>query len=187
MITPAAEHYARELDRLAPGAARVTNKLPMNVAILGFFAAMFPRGRVVHCRRDPRDVGLSCYFRDFHAPTPYAVRPEWIGEYYRGYARLVGHWRDTFAKLSDPPGVVEVTYEEFVRDPEGGARALVAGVGLAWDDACVAPVQDDRLEITQRADQSGRGVYGSSVGRHEHYAAHTGVWRDLVAPSFSDG
>lgn len=187
LITAAAEHYSGVLDRTSPGAARITNKLPMNVGMIGLFSAMFPRGRIVHCRRDPRDVCLSCFFRNFGAPTPYSTRPEWLAAFYRGYARLINHWRETFEGMPDAPSVHEVRYESFVEDPGAGTRALIAGVGLPWDEACLSPTSDARVNLTQRAHQAGQGVYSSSVGRHELYAAHLGEWSDLAAPSFSDG
>jgi len=47
------------LEKLAQGAgdcARVTDKLPGNFLELGLISLLFPGARVIHCRRDPRDL-----------------------------------------------------------------------------------------------------------------------------------
>ena len=64
---------ARHLDRLrlmAGPAERVVDKTPDNLSHLGVIACLFPRARVIVCRRDPRDVCLSCHFQDFSLPMP---------------------------------------------------------------------------------------------------------------------
>jgi len=47
------------------GADRVTLKTLENFVYLGLLVTLFPRARVIYCRRDPRDVCLSCYFHNF--------------------------------------------------------------------------------------------------------------------------
>ncbi|GJM18909.1 MAG: hypothetical protein DHS20C14_11220 [Phycisphaeraceae bacterium] len=186
-IGEATAHYSGVMDRIGMGAARVTNKMPMNVPALGLFAAMYPNGRIVHCRRDPRDVCLSCYFRNFRFESPFTQRPDWLAAYYEGYARLIRHWGTTFAKLDRAPSLHEVKYEEMVADHETHARALVDALGLGWDPACLDVGGAKRDTATLRADQIGKGVYTTSAGRHTNYAAHLGPWADLAEPSFTDG
>ena len=56
---------AAYLDRtrsLARGARRVVDKNLENYKHLGLIALLFPGSRVIHCRRDPLDTCLSCYF-----------------------------------------------------------------------------------------------------------------------------
>ena len=54
-------------------------------------ATLFSNARVIHCRRDPLDVCLSCYFQNF-PDRPWASSLEDIGAYYRGYEKLMAHW-----------------------------------------------------------------------------------------------
>src|SRR5262249_43993827 len=51
-----AEAYPECLGRLGGGASRVVDKLPANFLHLGLIATLFPKARVVHCRRDPVDT-----------------------------------------------------------------------------------------------------------------------------------
>ncbi len=185
-VTAAAAHYSSVIDKTGMGARRLTNKMPMNVPLLGLFAAMFPNGTIVHCRRDPRDVCLSCYFRNFKHDSPFTHRPDWLASYYEGYATLVGHWGRVFADLERAPRLHELTYEEMVADHESHARALVEALALEWDAACLDVGGGRREAATLRSDQVGKGVYKSSSGRHTRYADHVGPWTHLRAPSFSD-
>jgi len=57
--------YVQRLRALGGDATRVINKLPINILFLGQIAVLFPRARIVVCRRDPRDVTLSCFFSIF--------------------------------------------------------------------------------------------------------------------------
>ena len=106
----------RYLDRLptdSSTAARVTDKLPGNFLHLGFIQMMFPNARIVHCRRNPIDTCLSCYFQDFGGLLAYTFKLEDLGFYYREYERLMEHWRNVL----DLP-ILEVDYEQMVGDPE---------------------------------------------------------------------
>ncbi|MEQ8769830.1 MAG: sulfotransferase [Phycisphaerales bacterium] len=187
LTTEAASLYSGVLNKMGLGAQRVTNKMPMNVPMLGLFAAMFPRGTIIHCRRDPRDVCLSCYFRNFKYDSPFTQRPEWLAAYYEGYAALIAHWGRVFSELDRAPRLHELTYEEMVADHESHARALIDALGLEWNDACLDVGGAQREAATLRTDQVGKGVYQSSAGRHARYAARVGPWEHLRAPSFSDG
>ena len=54
-----AAKYLAKLDSLAPGAARVTDKLPFNFLRLGAICSLMPNAGIIHCRRDPIDTCLS--------------------------------------------------------------------------------------------------------------------------------
>ena len=70
-VLDALDAVAREAGK--PDAARVTDKMPDNAILLGLFALLFPRGRVIVCRRDPMDIGLSMYQQNF-TTVPFATR-----------------------------------------------------------------------------------------------------------------
>jgi hypothetical protein len=87
--TLAGQHLER-LTRLGGDALRVTDKLPVNFLHLGLIATLFPRAPIIHCRRDPRDVCVSCYtsyFRGLH----FTWDLNDLGQYYRQYERLMAH------------------------------------------------------------------------------------------------
>ena len=160
------------LDRLrplAPSAARIVDKQPFNFYNLGLIATLFPRARIVHCRRDPMDTCLSCFVQMFEFPFPWACDLAALGHYYREYERLMAHWRATL-----PAPSLEVVYEETVADPETASRRLVAFCGLEWEAGCLAFHATERPVRTASLQQVRRPVYGGSVGQWRRYERHLG-------------
>jgi tetratricopeptide (TPR) repeat protein len=171
---------AAEIDALARGylsllrslpgarhAHRVTDKMPDNFLHLGLIAMLFPRARIIHCRRDPLDTCLSIYFQKFTGDYPYAYDLSEIGRYYLAYRRLMAHWKAVL-----PIPVLEVDYEALVADQEGVSRQLVAFCGLEWRERCLRFFQTERSVKTASSAQVRRPLYAGSVGRWRHYEAH---------------
>jgi tetratricopeptide (TPR) repeat protein len=161
-----AEEYLSRLSRLGPEAARIIDKMPHNYLHLGSICALFPRARIIHCRRDVMDVCLSCYFQNF-VWVNYATSLEDLGFYYRQYERLMRHWREVL-----PSSVHDVEYEELVRDQERVSRGLIAYCGLDWSDRCLAFHENRRAVQTASKLQVRRPLYGSSIARWKRYESH---------------
>ncbi len=169
-------HKTRELaswhlERLrahAPAAARIVNKMPDNYLFLGVLAALFPRAKFIHCRRDLRDVAVSCWMSHFQEIRWTSDWRHIISRFHQ-YERIMEHWR---AVLPSP--VLDVAYEETVTDLEGVARRLVAWCGLEWEPDCLQFHQTRRSVRTASATQVRRPIYGTSVGRWRHYEGPLG-------------
>ena len=126
-----AHRYAHELAALDDSADRVVDKMPDNTTYLGMIVTTFPRAQLIHCRRDLRDVALSCWLTDFWQ-VRWACVPDEIARRIAEHERLMEHWRRVL-----PVPMLEVDYEDLVADLETGARAIVAFCGLEWDPACL--------------------------------------------------
>ncbi|MBL8267667.1 MAG: sulfotransferase [Steroidobacter sp.] len=149
------------------GVARITDKYPLNFMHLGLIATLFPRARIIHCRRDPLDVGLSCFIERFAHSRDFTTDLESFGHYFLQYERLMAHWRRVL-----PLSVREQYYERLVADQEAQSRALVAHCGLAWDDACLDFQSAERTVLTPSRWQVRQAIYNVSVGRWRNYARH---------------
>jgi hypothetical protein len=159
-----AERHLRKLESLNDGRSeRVVDKMPENYICLGLIAAMFPNATFLHCRRDLRDVALSCWMTDFRN-IPWASDFEHIGACFREYLRLMDHWRTVL-----PVPVHEVQYEDVVRDLEGVAKRLLATCELDWDPACLEFYRTRRNVRTASNGQVRQPLYTRSVGRWNNY------------------
>jgi hypothetical protein len=86
--------YMERLHSLGGGAMRVTDKLPDNILLLGQIAVLSPQARIEVCRRDPRDVGLSCFFQYFRDdPLMWTDDLADCGFRAQEIDRLMQHWR----------------------------------------------------------------------------------------------
>jgi tetratricopeptide (TPR) repeat protein len=173
-----AENYLAELHRVAPGAARVTDKLPHNFLWIGLIHLVFPNAKIIHCRRNPVDTCLSIYFASFLRRMDFACdRGDLVFEYQQ-CRRLMAHWRSVLPADC----FLEVDYEELVADQESGTRRLIEFCGLPWDDACLRPEGNRRVVMTASSWQARQPVYRSSVGRWRNYEPWLGELRELLPP-----
>jgi tetratricopeptide (TPR) repeat protein len=156
----------RHMDALADRNAqadRVVDKMPENTLYLGLLAAMFPRAKFIHCRRDLRDSALSCWMTNF-GHVRWACKEDHIASRAAAYRRVMDHWSRVL-----PVPVLQVDYESLVAGVESVSRELVAWCGLDWDPACLDFHKSPRPVRTASAAQVRRQIYSSSVGRWQHY------------------
>jgi tetratricopeptide (TPR) repeat protein len=165
-IEELARRHEQRLFQLDGGRARrVIGKLPDNYLYLGLIALLFPRAVVIHCRRDPCDVALSCWSTNFK-DVRWANHEDHIASRFEDYRRLMEHWSEvlpsTFVRL-------DVAYEDAVADLEGVARRLLSALVLEWDVACLEFHRTRRPVKTASQVQVRRPVYRGSVGRWKLY------------------
>jgi hypothetical protein len=138
-----------------------------NLAYVGLIHLALPNARIIHACRDPVDTCLSCFsilFADDDLPYTYDLVE--LGRYYRAYTELMRHWQAVL-----PEGVMlNVYYEDVVRDLERRARRLVAHCGLEWEDQCLEFHRTQRPVQTASVTQVRRPIYHDSVGRSRAYA-----------------
>jgi tetratricopeptide (TPR) repeat protein len=163
-----ATDYLKRMANLGKGAARVTIKTLQNYMHLGVIASLFPRARVIHCRRDPFDVCLSCYFQNFQN-IDFASSLEDIGVHYRAYEKLMAHWSRVL-----PLEIHEVANEDLIHDQETVTRKLIFYCGLEWDERCLTFFNTRRAVQTASSVQVRKPISGQAIGRWKHYRAHLG-------------
>ena len=158
-----AQSHLDQLATMNRSAARVVDKMPDNYFQVGLLAAFFPRAKFIHCRRDLRDVAVSCWFTNFR-DLHWANALEDIVARFRNYRRLMEHWQKVL-----PVPILEVHYEETVADLPGTARRLVEWCGLDWEPACLAFHEIKRPVFTASVVQVRQPVHTKSVGRWRNY------------------
>jgi len=157
------EQHLKRLNELNADRSRVVDKMPDNYLYLGLLAALFPRARFIHCRRDLRDVAVSCWMTNFRH-IRWANDPDHIAARFDEYLRTMEHWRRVL-----PVSVLEIDYEETVADLEGVARRLVAWCGLDWEPACLYFHEGNRPVRTASVTQVRQPIYQRSVARWKNY------------------
>lgn len=160
------EEYLRRIPTPAPPRTLVCDKQPQNFRLLGPLAAALPGARIVHVRRDPRDVGLSC-FEAMFAEQGWSFDLREIARYLRSYRDLMAHWDRC---LGDR--IVTVRYEALASDPGAEIPRLLAALGLSFDERCLRPHESPRAVNTASIDQVRRPISAASVGRWRRYERH---------------
>ena len=167
IISQITRNYLELLGRHGPSALRVTDKLPGNYRILGLFHALFPQGKIIHCRRNPVDTALSIYFQFFEDGHDYSWCLDDIAAMYRLYESLMQHWYEVM------PGVIfDVDYTDVVTNLESVAQALIATLGLDWEEDCLGFHKSGRDIRTASTWQVRQPIYTTSLDRWRHYEAY---------------
>ena len=176
-VRSTARDYQVLLSDLCPGARRVTDKMPQNFNFIAPFHDVFPRGRIIHCMRNPIDTCLSIYFQNFSRNVDFAYDRGDLVAFYRQYQRLMAHWRSVL-----PAGcMLEVQYEQLVADPEPLTRKMIEFCGLEWDDACLHHERNRRPVRTASLWQARQPLYNSSVARWQKYRPWLGELEEFLS------
>jgi Flp pilus assembly protein TadD len=170
--------YLARIRTLAPAAPCIADKMPGNFRYIGLIRLALPQARIIHVRRDPVDTCMSC-FAQFFNQVPYAYDLGEIGRYYRGYAALMRHWRQTV-----PPNMMlEVQYERLVDDLPGETRRMLAHCSLDWSPACLDFHATRRVVQTASIAQVREPIYRRSIGRWQEHRALLKPLLDALGPS----
>ena len=166
-FTTLAEEYLKRTARYYQHAAFVTDKMPVNFLYIGMIRLMFPRARIIHCRRNPVDTCLSCYQQNFTGLQKFAYDLRELGQYYLLYQSLMSHWQRLL-----PAFIYDCDYESLVSHPEEQIQAMLTHCNLEWDDRCLSFYDTRRTVKTASIAQVRRPIYKSSVSRWQHYEKH---------------
>jgi len=158
-----ARQHLLQLDKLNSSAPRIVDKMPGNYLYLGLLAALFPQARFIHCRRDLRDVAISCWMTQF-STISWSNDLEQITSSFEQYRRLMRHWRTVLDGRW-----LDCDYEQTVTDVPGTARRLVDWCGLEWEPACVDFHLVKRPVRTASVTQVRQPISKRSVGRWKYY------------------
>jgi tetratricopeptide (TPR) repeat protein len=167
---------ARSLAR--PGARVTFDKTLRAWRALPAVAAVLPGATCLSVARDPRDAAISTFLSYFHPFTD-----GWT-------ASLAAIRRVHEAERAIVPRALEVleipherlVYERFVDAPRAHIERVLARMGLAMDDAVLAPEANRRAVFTLSHGQVRKPINRSSIGRWQNYAfAFDGSWDALAA------
>jgi tetratricopeptide (TPR) repeat protein len=163
-LTAAASKYVEELRALAPTSRYVVDKMPVNALHLGFLSTLLPAARVILCRRDHRDIGLSIFQLRFFGYHPFAHDLADLGWYMGEHERLVSHWRKAI-----PVRWLEVALSDWVEDFSSTLSRVLDFLDLPHDSACERFHEQQRRVRTASAEQVRQPVNARGLGRWRQY------------------
>ena len=109
----------------------MVDKMPDNVNLAGWIRLVFPNAKIIHCRRDLRDIALSCYQTCFGS-IRWANDWRLIARRFSDYLRVVNHWESM-----EGMDWLDFSYEQVIENTEEYARKLIDYVGLEWEPGCL--------------------------------------------------
>ncbi len=164
-LTNLAAQYLQRITQLFPGARCVTDKRPDNFLLIGLIKTLFPQASIVHTTRDALDNCLSIFFLHLDQRLPWALDLMDIGHYLQQYRRLMRHWQTLYRD-----DILELNYDDLVRDGRAVAQRLLTSCGLDWDQGCLDFASRTGSVKTASVWQVRDPLYQSSSGRARHYS-----------------
>lgn len=122
---------ARQYAQGGPGGLLV-EKNPLNILHLPLIARIFPDARIIHCLRHPCDVVLSSFMQHF-AATPAMANFFRFDDTVNCYCEVMDLMRRCEQLL--PLNLHTLRYEALLADFDAEIGALLAFLGIVWDDA----------------------------------------------------
>jgi tetratricopeptide (TPR) repeat protein len=167
-----------DIRRRMGGKAIYVDKALNNYLHLEVLVAMFPGAKIIHCRRNPIDTCLSCYFQNFNDQIDFSTDLAMMASVYRSYERLMEHWKGVLRRK-----ILDVQYEDLVRHPEAISRQILDHCGLPWDPACLEHYATHRAVFTASRYQVRLPIYKTSVERWRNYELFVPELLDCFGPS----
>ena len=156
----------------------VVDKMPHNFMNLGLIASILPAAKIIHVRRDPRDIAVSNFQQNFKAKDggmAYAFNLETIAYQINDYHRMMEHWHRVL-----PMKIYDLFYENMVENQETATRDLLDFIGLEWDESVRDFHKHERAVRTASVSQVRQPIYKSSKQKWRNYEQHLGPLLDKL-------
>ncbi|QKG72816.1 tetratricopeptide repeat-containing sulfotransferase family protein [Erythrobacter mangrovi] len=164
-----AEFLERTRVQRKTGKPFYIDKLPNNWSYAGFIHLILPNAKIVDARRHPLDCCFSNFRQHFAKGQGFSYSLDHIGRYYADYIRAMDHYDAVL-----PARIHKVIHEQLLDDPEAEVRALLAYLGLPFEDACMEFHRNERAVRTASSEQVRRPINRDGVGQWEPYRAWLG-------------
>ncbi|MDA7479067.1 sulfotransferase [Candidatus Pelagibacter ubique] len=143
----------------------ILDKSPLNFIWIGFIKLLFPKAKIIHCKRNLRDVGLSIYKNFFDGGhLPWSYSEETLIKFIEAYKDLMNFWNE---KL--PNQIYSCEYEKLVSNKLQETKKMIAFCNLDWEKNCADHTNNDAVIKTVSISQARKPVYKSSIKLSDNY------------------
>ena len=143
---------------------RFGDKSPTYFRIVPELIALYPGARFIHLIRDGRDVAISCI--DTGWPRYYErKRFLWL---------QAMKWREVHRRSAYSDRILEIRYEDLVREPEATVRTICTFLGESFEDGMLE--WQERVEGTIPAREI--HIHGRIRGNID--AQHIAIWKNRL-------
>ena len=172
-----ADYLERTRVHRKSGRPLFIDKLPNNWFHVGFIHLILPNAKIIDARRDPLDCCFSNFRQHFARGQGFSYSLGELGRYYADYVAMMDHFDAVL-----PDRVHRVVHERLLDDPEAEVRALLAYIGVEYEEACLRFHENDRAVQTASSEQVRRPINRDGVGVWKRYAAFLDPLREALGP-----
>lgn len=146
----------------------ILDKSPLNFLWIGFIKAMFPFAKIIHCKRNLKDVSLSIYKNYFDGGSlPWSYNTETLIQFIEEYKKLMQIWDK---KLGDE--IYNLEYENLINNKVNETKKLIKFCNLNWEEGCIDHTKNDTGIKTVSISQARKPIYKTSININENYSKY---------------
>ena len=159
-----ANEYLNYIKNLNTKNKYFLDKSLLNFMWIGFIKILFPNSKIIHCYRDPKNNCLSIYKNLFRDGLGFAHNEEDLIKFYKAYHDLMNFW-----KSKNMTNLIDVNYEELIKDSENGIKKIIKHCELDWEENCLSFYKNKNPIKTISAAQARKPIYKSSLNAFDQY------------------
>lgn len=143
----------------------LTDKLPNNFTFIGFIKFMFPKSKIIYCKRNKSANCLSIYKNYFpDNGIWFAYEPEELKSFYDLHINYMEFWKKIF-----PNTIYTLNYESLVNNQVIETKKLIEYCELDWEDSCLKFYENKSKVSTLSTAQVRNPIYNNSIDLYKNY------------------
>tara|TARA_Y100000768_G_scaffold203584_1_gene153176 strand:- start:2131 stop:3840 length:1710 start_codon:yes stop_codon:yes gene_type:complete len=145
----------------------VTDKLPHNFILIGLIKLIFPKAKIIYCKRNPMDNCFSLFTHKFvDLAHQYSYNQKLLGDYYLMHSQLMKFW---LKKYND---IYVLDNESLVNNQESISKELISYCELNWEENCLNFHKNIRQVRTASIEQVREPINSRSIGAWKKYSKY---------------
>lgn len=133
------EHLTKNVNS---GIKLISDTTPSNYRYIGYISLLFPKAKVVWCKRHPIDHCLQMYFKYYRKGHYFTYDMKVLADYYAMYLELMMHWQKVL-----PLEIMEVQYEDMIRNPKRIQEDLFTFLDLPSTGQAQSTIEFSHIEL----------------------------------------
>lgn len=157
--------YINKLQKLDPDHKFVTDKMPHNFVLIGFIKILFPKAKIIYCKRNKMDNCFSLFAHKFIDKSHgYCYNQKTLSKYYDLHIELMKYWQEIFKDE-----IYVLDHENLIDDQEKYSREIVKYCGLKWEPGCLEFYKTKREVQTASNEQVREPINKKSLSAWKKY------------------
>ena len=142
----------------------IIDKTLTNFWYVGFIKIFFPKSKIIHSYRNPKDNCLSIYKNLFKTNEAWLYNQNNMGEYYLIYNEMMKFWNEIFEGE-----IYNNKYEDLVNNKDSKTKEIIKFCNLDWDEKCLNHHKNLNPIKTLSINQANKAIYKTSINSSKFY------------------
>ena len=141
-----------------------TDKMPFNFFYIGLIKYALPDAKIILCKRDYRDIGLSIYKNFFAEKVNFAYSTQNIVQYISQFHKTINSWIDIYGD-----DIFQIDYNHLISNPKLTVSNMLDYCNLPWEETCLEFHKKKLSADTVSVMQVTRPIHDKSVDSWKSY------------------